>query len=161
MSNIIYRVGGGEIVTITRRINYSLDFILRPYVSKSYVCGGCRKRLIEGKRLLHEMEDGGNTRGWPIYPRIPVCPSDTCLNMILLKGGKRIEGRKTIIAVPQDENRDYVKCYNCSVWGGPNTNRVMLQAWIVDAKGKEKKFSTFCSVDCFKMKTSCSVEQTP
>ena len=160
MSDVIYRVGDGEIVTITRRINYSLDFILRPYVNKSYVCGGCRKRLIEGKRLLHEVEYEDSPRGWPIYPRIPVCPSDICLNMILLKGGKRLEGR-TIVAVPQDVNRDYVKCANCADWGGPNTNRVMLQAWIVDAKGKEKKFATFCSVDCFKMKVSCRVEQAP
>ena len=152
----VFRLSGGEIVTLTRKSAYEgSEFVVRPYTNKWYNCAGCRKRHNTNKHLL--FADSSYSRSTCIYPRIPTCGSDVCLNMILLKKADSLKGYKNIVAVKQDEVADYVKCGNCGTWTGPgyNSRKIpFLQAYFVNSSGKETKFKTFCCLDCFKIHVS-------
>ena len=156
----LFRINGGDIVTLSRKVNYSnQEFVVRPYTNKWYNCAGCRKRHNTNKHFLYGDQINYNWgRDSIIYPRIPTCGSEVCFNMILLKKEEKLRKYKNIHAVKCDDFADYVKCANCGLFTGSGyknrtKNRPFLQAYCVN-KGKETKFKVFCCLDCFKIHIS-------
>ena len=146
-----FRVNGGDIVTITRKVNEGVSFVVRPYTNKSYNCAGCRKRHHTNKHVLKGVNTTyARSQPWWIYPKIFTCGSEVCFNMAILRYNEKLSRYKNIIAEPY--TGDYTKCANCTRYS-PDGDRQFLQAFQV-FNGKEKKYATYCCMDCFKMSIS-------
>ena len=146
------RFNGGDIITITRQIDFEvgLSFVVRPYTNKSYNCAGCRKRHHANKHVLKGTNTGYRSRPWWIYPKIFTCGSEVCFNMAILRYNEKLSRYKNIIAEPY--TGDYTKCANCTR-NNRSGHGTFLQAFRV-YNGKEKKYATYCCMDCFKMSVS-------
>ncbi len=150
------RFNGGDIITITRQIDFEvgLSFVVRPYTNKSYNCAGCRKRHFTNKHVLKGVDSiYAGSRLLLIYPKIFTCGAEVCFNMAILRHNEKLSRYKNITAEPY--TIDYVKCANCTRYNHSGHNR-FLQAFQV-YNGKEKKYATYCCMDCFKMSISRAI----
>lgn len=150
-----FRVNGGDIVTITRKVNDGDSFVVRPYTNKSYNCAGCRKRHFTNKHVLKGVDNiYAGSRLLLIYPKIFTCGAEVCFNMAILRHNEKLSRYKNIIAEPY--TGDYIKCANCARYNHSGRGVSFLQAFRV-YNGKEKKYATYCCLDCFKMSISRAI----